>query len=157
MGLGYIRSRRGDTVLEPDEDRKNPVGRICPTGAVATVSGTRWGPDISGWSDISDLVSDMSNLAMLPQLCDPMKISDLVAKQTQQGIKCFARNFCTLITFDGSVVSLLIVRHAYDSKININSFLSRAHQFLFFFLFPLNHNLIFNVLLSTLTQKILAL
>jgi hypothetical protein len=44
MGLGYIRLGRGDMVLEPDEDRINPVGRIyltwgqiCPIGAVATV------------------------------------------------------------------------------------------------------------------------
>jgi hypothetical protein len=54
-------------------------------------------------------------------------------------------------------VSLLIVQHACDSKININSFLSHANQFLFFFFFPLNHNLIFNVLLSTLIQKSSAL
>jgi hypothetical protein len=44
MGLRYIRSGRGDTVLKPDEDRINPVGRrypiwgrICLTGAVAMV------------------------------------------------------------------------------------------------------------------------
>jgi hypothetical protein len=31
MGLGYIRSGRGDTVLEPDDDRINLAGRIYPT------------------------------------------------------------------------------------------------------------------------------
>jgi hypothetical protein len=31
MGLGYIRSRRGATLLEPDEGQTYQVGRICPT------------------------------------------------------------------------------------------------------------------------------
>jgi hypothetical protein len=42
MGLGYLRSMVGDTVLEPNEARINPGcrkyptwGRICPTGATA--------------------------------------------------------------------------------------------------------------------------
>jgi hypothetical protein len=59
----------------------------------------------------------------------------------------------TPLSFDGFVVSLLIVRHAYDSKINIKNFMSQAHHFFFFFLFPLIHNSIFNVLLSTLIQN----
>jgi hypothetical protein len=37
----------------------------------------------------------------------------------------------TPLQFDGSVVPLLIVQHAYDSKINIKNFLSQAHYFLF--------------------------
>jgi hypothetical protein len=41
MGLGYIRSMVGDTVLKPDETRINSVGQICPTWAVCQASKTR--------------------------------------------------------------------------------------------------------------------
>jgi hypothetical protein len=61
------------------------------------------------------------------------------------------------ITFDGSIVSLLIVRHAYDSKINIKKLFVMGTPFPFLFPFSLIHNSIFNVLLSTLIQNSLAL
>jgi hypothetical protein len=66
-----------------------------------------------------------------------MKMSDLVGyiRLTRQGIKWFSRGLSTPLGFDGSIVSLLRVRHGYDSKINIISFLSWAHHFLFFFPF----------------------
>jgi hypothetical protein len=41
-------------------------------------SGTQWRLDKSGWLDISDMGSDMSNLVVLPHFCDLKKMSDLV-------------------------------------------------------------------------------
>jgi hypothetical protein len=51
-----------DMLLEPDGGRINLAGRIYLTWAGCQVSRIRWRPDKSGWSDISDLGSDMSNL-----------------------------------------------------------------------------------------------
>jgi hypothetical protein len=71
MELRYIQSMVGDTVLKPDETRINSVGQIYPTWVVCQASKTRRGPDISDWSDMSDL-------GWLSSLWNPIKMSDLV-------------------------------------------------------------------------------
>jgi hypothetical protein len=43
MGLGYIRSKGGGTVLEPDKAQINPVGQRYPTRAAATTLETDGG------------------------------------------------------------------------------------------------------------------
>jgi hypothetical protein len=53
-------------------------------------SGTLWWPDKSDWLDILDLGSDMSDLAVLPCLCDPMKMSN---QANTIGNKMFCKGF----------------------------------------------------------------
>jgi hypothetical protein len=57
-------------LLKPNEDRTHltsqiyPMGgRICLTSPACHDSGTRWGQDMSGWLDISNLGLDMSDRA----------------------------------------------------------------------------------------------
>jgi ABC-type polysaccharide transport system permease subunit len=113
--------------------QKNPVGRIYLT----------WGRICLTWAGCQ--VFGIDEKVRLGQIYPTML--------TRQGIKRFPWGLSTPITFNNSVVSLLIVRHAYDSQININNFLSQAHHLLFFFLFPIIHDLIFNVLLFNTYSK----
>jgi hypothetical protein len=58
----------------------------------------------------------MSDLAELPRLWKPMEMSDLADQADTVENQEICKGFSTSIIFDGSVVSLLIVLHAYDLK-----------------------------------------
>jgi hypothetical protein len=132
MGLRYIRSKVVTWYWNPT--RVDTMGSDMSDRGTCHVSGTRWRSDKSGWSD--NLTWGRICPTWVGYQASGIRWKSLTwspTKLTREGIKGFARGLSTPIIFHGFVVSLLIVPHAYDSKININSFLSRAHHFFFFF------------------------
>jgi hypothetical protein len=117
--------------LEPDEGWINLVGWIYPT----------WGRICSTWPGCQGSRPNDDQIYPAGRICltwtghqgsrtnENVQLGQIYpTKRTQQRIKRFRMGLSTPIFFNNSVVSLLIVWYAYDSKINTNSFLSWAHQ-----------------------------